>query len=74
MPGPKRPQRSTEFYYQEIQELISDCTHSGVLDEEEFHNKISGLQAAASVDGLCPIEFKRMIQENLLSPKLKESA
>lgn len=60
-----RPQRDKDFYFFEISEYISDCTHNGVLDEEEFHNKISGLQAAASVDGICPVEFKQMIQQSL---------
>ena len=69
-----RPQRSRDFYQSEIVEFIIECTHDGVLDEEEFHNKISGLQAAASVDGLCPIEFQQMIQKSLQKQEFKKIA
>lgn len=69
-----RPHRSKEFYHAEIQEYIIECTHDGHLDEEEFFNKISGLQAAAGIDGVCPVEFQQMIQSHLRPEEVKKSA
>lgn len=58
-----RPGRDRAFYIQEIHEFISECTHGGVMDEEEFKNKISGLQAAAFVDGFNQVEFQKWVSE-----------
>lgn len=46
-----RPPKDQNFYRHEILELITECTHNGELDKEEFDNKVTGLKAAALVDG-----------------------
>lgn len=66
-----RPKRDRSFYSFEVQELISECTHGGEFDSEEFDNKISGLKAAALVDGLDPQDFNSLVQQALKPSKLK---
>jgi len=68
-----RTKRSKDFYFNQIKELIMECTHNEVFDSEEFNNKISGLQAAALVDGLCPIEFEHMINQTFKGDSVKDS-
>lgn len=58
-----RQKRSVEFYREKITELISECTHGTEFDHEEFENLVSGLQAAASVDGLKKAEFDSLVTE-----------
>ncbi len=60
-----RLKRSLEFYQQKLFEMISECTHGGELDLEEFEGLVSGLQAAASVDGFQDQEFQSLVQISL---------
>lgn len=60
-----REPKDQNFYQYEVYELISECTHGGELDKEEFDNKISGLKAAALVDGHDHKWFMNMVSQCL---------
>lgn len=60
-----REPKDQNFYQFEVYELISECTHGGELDTEEFNNKVSGLKAAALVDGHDPKWFMSMVAQCL---------
>lgn len=57
--------RKKEFYQEKLEEMIHECVHSGELDSEEFENKVSGLKAAALVDGLSHDQFKGLVDTTL---------
>lgn len=72
-----RDPKDKNFYQFQVYELISECTHGGELDQEEFNNKISGLKAAALVDGHDAKWFMGMVSQCLfpgddLSPSTKK--
>jgi hypothetical protein len=56
-----RAKRDHQFYETEVLELISECTHGSEFDHEEFDNKVSGLKAAALVDGMRPEDFNDIV-------------
>lgn len=64
MGAPREP-KDRNFYRFEVYELISECTHNGELDQEEFDNKVSGLKAAALVDGHDAFWFMDMVSQCL---------
>lgn len=66
-----RTKHDLSFYQSEILEFINDCTHDGELDIEEFDNKITGLQAAALVDGIEKKTFQEMVHQGLKHQTLK---
>lgn len=55
--------RSLSFFRSEVSEVYSECTHRGILDLDEFCNKISGVWAAAQVQGVQKEEFISLISE-----------
>lgn len=66
-----RAKRDQSFYESEVLEFISECTHGGEFDVEEFDNKISGLKAAALVDGFIPEDFNKLVNQALHATKVK---
>lgn len=62
MPKSRTP-REASFYQEQILEILSECTHGGVLSLEEFDCKISGLFAAAKVDGFNLKEFTGWVEK-----------
>ena len=60
-----RQKRDLYFYEEQVFEFISECTHSGHLDYEEFENKISGLATAAQVDGIEKDKFNQLVAKAL---------
>ena len=58
-----RTKRDLNFYEAEVLELITECTHGDEFDREEFDNKVSGLKAAALVDGLRPESFNKIVTD-----------
>jgi|DeeseametaMP2916_FD_contig_21_328860_length_481_multi_8_in_0_out_0_1 hypothetical protein len=69
--------RCPEFYKERILEMMSECVHSGEFDHEEFENKVSGLKAAAVVDGLSQESFSGLVstalKEGWITPQKKAS-
>ncbi len=55
--------RPVSYFRSEVIEVCSECTHSGALDLDEFCNKITGVWAAAQVDGVAESEFENLIAE-----------
>ncbi len=66
-----RTKHDLDFYENEIFEFINECTHDGELDIKEFDNKITGLQAAALVDGIEKPVFQKMVQVGLKKETVK---
>jgi hypothetical protein len=64
MQSPREP-KDQNFYRLEVYELISECTHNGEFDKDEFDNKVSGLKAAALVDGHDAGWFMEMVSQCL---------
>lgn len=55
--------RSASFFKSEVLEVLGECTHNGDLDLDEFCNKITGVWAAAQVDGVEAQEFEELVAD-----------
>jgi hypothetical protein len=55
--------KPASYFRSEVFEVYSECTHRGALDLEEFCNKVTGVWAAAQVDGVCESDFQDLVSE-----------